>query len=97
METSFKLTVRQEVHYKVRAYQWLEAIVDAAPLEFWVERKKRVIKSLYTHSIDLAKIQKLDEDIPPKTQAMMESYKEYALKIALKFQQITKFREFDEY
>ena len=56
LETAFKLTVRSEVHFKNRAYQWLEAIVDVAPQSFWETRKRRVIKSIYTHAVDIAKI-----------------------------------------
>lgn len=56
LETAFKLTVRSEVHLKNRAYQWLESIVDVAPQSFWETRKRRVIKSIYTHAVDIAKV-----------------------------------------
>ena len=55
IETAFKLTQRSELHYRNRAYQWLETLVEIAPLEFWNERKKRVVKSIYTHAVDTVK------------------------------------------
>ena len=66
LETAFKLTVRNETHYKNRAYQWLECIVDVAPMEFWESRKKRIIKSLYTHAIDVAKSVQAEEEVNVK-------------------------------
>ena len=55
IETAFKLTQRTEAHYRNRAYQWMETLVDIAPLNYWLERKKRVIKSIYTHAVDTVK------------------------------------------
>ena len=55
IETAFKLTQRTEIHYRNRAYQWLETLIDVAPLDFWVDRKKRVVKSIYTHAVDAVK------------------------------------------
>lgn len=57
METAFKMTSRVEFHLKQRAFQWLETIVEVAPLKFWADRKRRVIKSLYTHALDNIKLE----------------------------------------
>ena len=34
---------------------WLETLIEVAPLDFWNDRKKRVIKSIYTHAVDTVK------------------------------------------
>jgi len=87
IETAFKLTTRNETHFKNRSYQWLETLVDAAPTYFWVDRKRRVIKSLYTHAIDTAKMTPSgSQDDQIKNQMLSrEPFKEFALKIGIKF------------
>jgi hypothetical protein len=55
METAFKLSIRPESHYRNRAYQWLEAIIDISPLIFWVETKRRTVKSIYTHAVEVSR------------------------------------------
>ena len=105
IETAFKLTQRSELHYKNRAYQWLETLVDVAPLDFWQDRKKRVVKSIYTHAVDVVKSDlalaqehlKSNEELAKQQQLMKEPYKELALKISLRFLAIVKHRKFDEY
>lgn len=96
LETAFKLTTRSETHYKNRAYQWLEAIVDVTPQSFWDARKRRVVKSIYTHAVDMAKINPSQTQELEKEKVLAqarEPFKEYALKIALKFISITKKRQ----
>ena len=102
METAFKLTQRSEPHFRNRAYQWLDTIVETAPLDFWNDRKKRVIKSIYTHAVDVVRADILpNEDgslakpvlLPPSK----EPHKGLALRIALNFMTIVKHREFEEY
>ena len=73
LESAFKLTTRPELHYRNRAYQWLESITEVCPKVFWAERKRRTVKSIYTHAVEVAKT--LGE----------EAHRESALKIALKF------------
>lgn len=51
LETAFKLTQQKQKFGIQRAFQWLAAIVDAAPLPFWREVKKRIIKSIFTHAV----------------------------------------------
>ena len=51
MECAFKLTQQKQKNGIIRAFQWLQAIVEASPLEFWIEVKKRIIKSVFTHSV----------------------------------------------
>jgi hypothetical protein len=85
LESAFKLTTRPELHYRNRAYQWLEAITEVCPKVFWAERKRRTVKSIYTHAIEVAKT------------SGDEPHRESALKIALKFQEITKDLSFDDY
>ena len=100
IETAFKLTQRSENHYRNRAYQWLDTLVELAPLDFWNDRKKRVIKSIYTHAIDTVKSDlnlAQGEDQVKMNQQMKEPYKELSLKIAIKFLEIVKHRGFDEY
>ena len=81
LETAFKLTTRPEPHYKTRCYQWMEAIIDVCPKVFWIDRKRRTIKAIYTHAFEQAK----------------QANNEQALSIALKFQEVTKWCEFDDY
>lgn len=85
LESAFKLTTRPELHYRNRAYQWLESITEVCPQVFWAERKRRTVKSIYTHAVEVAKT--------PGD----EPHRESALKIALKFQEITKNLSFDDY
>jgi len=73
LEAAFKLTTRQELHYRNRAYQWLEAITEVCPKSFWVERKRRTVKTIYTHAVEIAK------------SSGDEQHRESALKVALKF------------
>jgi len=73
LEASFKLTTRQELHFRNRAYQWLEAITDVCPKSFWTERKRRTVKTIYTHAVEVSK------------SSGDEMHRECALKIALKF------------
>ena len=56
LETAFKLTSRTEFHLKERAFQWLDTLIEVAPNKFWAERKRRVIKSIYTHALDNVKL-----------------------------------------
>ena len=85
LESAFKLTTRQELHFRNRAYLWLEAITEVCPKSFWAERKRRTVKTIYTHAVEVAKC--------PGD----ELHRESALKIALKFQEITKELNFDDY
>lgn len=54
-----------------------------------------MIKSLYTHAVDIAKINPTQTEIDPQKQLaqLKEPFKEHALKIALKFLKITKKRQ----
>ena len=44
LEAAFKLTTRPETHYKNRAYQWLEAVIESCPQKYWNDRKRRTVK-----------------------------------------------------
>lgn len=91
LEDAFKLTTRQEPHFKARAYQWLEALVDCCPKSFWADRKRRTVKAIFTHAIDICR-QSAQTSAPEESQL-----RENALKIVLKFQEITRWRDFDDY
>lgn len=75
-------------------------MIDVAPLEFWIERKKRVIKSIYTHAVDAVRAdtstspQQVDAE---QAKLLKEPFKELALKISLRFLAIVKHRGFEEY
>ena len=92
------MTIRAELHYKNRSYQWLHGIVDIAPLTFWEERKKRVVKSIYTHAVDLLVNINQNHKTPEDVHKHQNSpYMESALLIALKFIEINNHREFSDY
>jgi hypothetical protein len=55
------------------------------PKVFWAERKRRTVKTIYTHAIEVAK------------SSGDEPHRESALKVALKFQEITKDRDYEDY
>ena len=61
----------------MRAFQWLQAIVEASPLEFWKEVKKRIIKSVFTHSVYNA--------VTENVQIKSDLFRIQAMKIAGKF------------
>lgn len=90
LEDAFKLTTRQEPHFKARAYQWLQALVDCCPKAFWADRKRRTVKAIFTHAIDICK--QSNPSAPEDA-----NLREHALKIVLKFQEITRWRDFDDY
>lgn len=51
--------------------------MDVCPSNFWKERKRRTVKTIYTHAIDMARLES------------NEPVRETALKISLKFLDIT--------
>ena len=73
----------------------------SAPSEFWRGRKKRVIKSIYTHCVDAVRSDTAKAPAPEEAHKfallMKEPFKEHALKVALRFQSIVAEREFEEY
>ena len=89
METAFKLTQHKEPLVIQRAFQWLLAIVEAAPIQFWREVQKRIIKSIFTHCVYNALIGN------PKIKN--EGFRINAIRIAGKFQEISKSKGYDEY
>lgn len=61
----------------MRAFQWLGAIVEVSPIEFWKEVKKRIIKSVFTHSVYNA--------VTENPQMKSDSFRLNAMRIAGKF------------
>lgn len=61
-------------------------MVEECPIEFWQDKKRRTVKSLYTHAIDMIK-QASDQNDP------LKDTKEQALKIVFKFQEVLSSKE----
>lgn len=55
MEAAFKLTIKETPHFKNRAFTWLASVVEEGPQQFWQDKKRRTVKSIYTHCVDLIK------------------------------------------
>ena len=75
-------------------------MIEVAPLDFWIERKKRVIKSIYTHAVDAVRADLTghpQQSEIEQIKLLKEPHKELALKISLRFLTIVKHRGFDEY
>jgi len=67
----------------------LAAIVESAPLPFWREVKKRIIKSIFTHAVF--------NSIIENPAIKIDTFRLNAMKIAAKFQSISKLKDYDEY
>ena len=75
-------------------------MIEVAPLDFWIERKKRVIKSIYTHAVDAVRADLTgnpQQSEIEQVKLLKEPHKELALKISLRFLTIVKHRGFEEY
>ena len=63
--------------------------MEAAPLHFWKEVKKRIIKSIFTHAVF--------NSIMDNPQIKQESFRVNAMKIAGHFQAVSDMKKYDEY
>lgn len=72
----------------MRAYAWLEAAVLATPVQFLADQKRKVIKSIFTHSLFLAINDPLNK---------LEQLKVSAIKISAKIYKAVKLKKKDEY
>lgn len=64
-------------------------MIDVCPKDFWAERKRRTVKAIYTHAVEMARL--------PTTAEPEQPYRLNALLVALKFQEITKNLQADDY
>ena len=80
LEAAFKLTTQPLYYYKNRAYEWLRSIIEACPEPFWKDKKRRTVKSIYTHAVETAKI------TPEQDQC--KDAREAARDIVIKFQEV---------
>eukprot|EP00347_Sterkiella_histriomuscorum_P020384 403338008 len=53
LETAFKLTQHKQKNIALKAYQWLLQILECSTLPFLIGQKKRIIKSIFTHAINI--------------------------------------------
>lgn len=77
LESAFKLTQHRVKHIQCRAYAWLATIIENCPQSFLTDMKKRLMKSIFTHSLEVALADDLNKP---------DSLKLNGLKIAAKFQ-----------
>lgn len=54
LETSFKLTQHKQKINQMRAYGWLDKVLEHAPQGMTSNMKKRVLKSVFTHALNVA-------------------------------------------
>ena len=54
IEAPFLLTQYKAKAIQLRAYLWLEHVIVACPISILVDYKRKVIKSIFTHTLFLA-------------------------------------------